>query len=345
MMKRSQTISLLLALGTVTGCAANTVDDGYDDGNGGVGSGSDDAPVPLTPEGTFAMHSTFDIATGMPGTAGAVVNAVIDATDSADDPTHWILDQLVNQLPAGSIKNTLQGSIPFVAGYLNDRLFDVAPDFLLTVRDLGNKFGQVARNFGTFETVQISANGAATKIVNGLEFTVDQTTLQYSFADYSMQAINIPNLTVGLDVTGKLTISEHKLPLSYGRVMRIALDEMVIPMIDPTATTLPELLKHKVNCAAVGQYVYEAIDIGTPSTFESACNTGLQLGGQAVYGLIDQVDGSALEFNVNGIAKGVDNNADGKMDKIQTGAWTGTLAYAGTGAPLSRGTFIGQRAP
>ena len=31
MMKRSQSIALLLALGTVTGCAATTVDDGYDD--------------------------------------------------------------------------------------------------------------------------------------------------------------------------------------------------------------------------------------------------------------------------------------------------------------------------
>jgi hypothetical protein len=310
-----------------------------------VGSGSDDAPHPMTADGTYAMHSTFDIATNMPGTAGAVVNAVIDATDSADDPTHWILDQLVKQLPNGSIKDTLSGSIPFVAGYLNDRLFEVAPSFLVTVKDVGNKFGQVARNFGTFEQLTIDANGNGTKIVQGLEFKVDQTDLLYSFEDYGMEPITIANLPVQLDVTGKLTIGEHKVPLSYGKVLRIALDEFVIPMVDPTATTLPDLLKNAVNCEAVGQYVYEALDIGTPSTFESACDTGLQLGGNAIYGLINTVDGSALEFDVNGIAKGVDTNNDTKMDKIQTGAWTGNLAYAGSAAPLGTATFIGQRAP
>jgi hypothetical protein len=31
------------------------------------------------------------------------------------------------------------------------------------------------------------------------------------------------------------------------------------------------------------------------------------------------------------------------MDKIQTGAWSGTLAYGGSGSPLSKGVFIGQR--
>ena len=48
------------------------------------------------------MTSDFDVATNMPGTAGAVVNTFIDATDSPDDPSHWILDQLVKQLPDGS---------------------------------------------------------------------------------------------------------------------------------------------------------------------------------------------------------------------------------------------------
>ena len=31
------------------------------------------------------------------------------------------------------------------------------------------------------------------------------------------------------------------------------------------------------------------------------------------------------------------------MDSIQTGAWTGTLAYGGAAAPLASATFIGER--
>lgn len=341
MMKRSQSIALVLAFGTVTGCAASAPGDG-DDGNGS-GSGSDVETPPLTPEGKFAMTSTFDIATNLPGTAGTVINGIIDATDSADDPTHWILDQLVAQLPDGGFKNIVKGSVPFLAGYLNDRLLDVAPDFVLTVRDLGNKFGQVARNFGTVETVEVNAAGQATKVVQGLQFNVDQLELQFMFKDYMMADVSVPDVAVMLDKTGRLTIGDHKVGLSYGKVLRIALDEMVIPLIDPTAVTVADVLKHVVNCQAVGAYVYEAIGIGSASTFQSACTAGLQAGGQAVYTLINKIDDNALEFGLNGIAKGIDKNHDGKMDSIQTGAWTGTLAYGGNPAPLARGTFIGTR--
>jgi hypothetical protein len=146
-----------------------------------------------------------------------------------------------------------------------------------------------------------------------------------------------------LDKTGKLTIAEHKMPLSYGKVMRIALDEMVIPLIDPSAVTLEDVLKNVVNCNAVGRYVYEAVEIGSPSTFESACFAGLKAGAAAIYAQMAKVDSVALEFGLTGIAKGVDKNKDGKMDQIQTGAWAGTLAYAGNGSPLARGTFTGQR--
>jgi hypothetical protein len=344
MMTRSLSLSLLLALGTgLAGCAANVVDD--DDGNGGGGgSGGGDGEIrPMSAEGKYSMSSTFDIATNMPGTAGAVVNAFIDATDSPDDPTHWILDQIIAKLPDGSIKNTLQGAVPFAAGYLNDRLLDVAPDFVTTVRDLGNKFGQVARKFGTMETLEIAAGGQAVKTVIGVEFHIDNIDLQYPFVDYNMADVSIPMVGVAVENTGRLTIADHKVPLSYGKVLRIALDEVVIPMVDPTAFNLQDVLKHLVNCQKVGQYLYEAFDIGSASTFQSACDAGLAGGSSMLYGLLNKVDGSALEFGINGVARGLDTNNDGKMDKIQTGAWAGTLAYGGNGAPLGTGTFVGKR--
>ena len=340
----SASISTLLALSAALGgCAANAPDG--DDYDGGGGSGGGDGEIlPMSAEGKFAMTSKFDIATNMPGTAGAVINGFIDATDSPDDPTHWILDQLVAKLPAGTLKNIVQGAIPFASGYLNDRLLDVAPDFVVTIRDIGNKFGQVARNFETLETLEVAANGQASKTVNGVEFVVDNIPLQYMFKDYSMADVSVMGVAVAIDNTGKLTIGDHKVPLSYGKILRIGLDEVIIPFVDPTAQNLGDVLKHVVNCQKVGQYLYEAVNIGSASTFQSACDAGLQGGASALYGLLNKVDDSALEFNLNGIARGIDNNNDRKMDKIQTGAWTGTLAYGGTPAPLATGaTFIGQR--
>lgn len=346
MKSSSLSLTLILALGaSAAGCAASSPDDTDDPGMGSDNGSDDDGtdPVPLTAEGTYALVSDFDIATNMPGTAGEVINQVIDATDSPDDPTHWILDQLVKQLPDGSIKNTLQGSIPFVSGYLNDRLLEVAPDFVVKVRDLGNKFGQVARHFGTLETLEVGANGQATKTVTGVHFVVDELALDYAFKDYGMEDVAIAGVSIGLEQTGRLSIGEHTVPLSYGKIMRIALDEMVIPMVDPTAFGLEDVLKDVVNCQAVGQYTYEALGIGSASTFESACDAGLTFGAQAIYAQINKVDNVALEFGLSGAAKGVDKNKDGKIDKIQTGAWSGTLAYGGAGAPLAHGTFTGAR--
>jgi hypothetical protein len=336
--------ALLFALGaSAAGCAASAPDDhGDDTGSGGGGDGSGSETVPLTAEGKYAVTSQFDIATNMPGTAGQVINQIIDATDSADDPTHWILDQLVAQLPSGSFKNTVQGAIPFVSGYLNDRLLDVAPDFVVTLRDLGNKFGQAARHFGTLETLEV-AGGSATKTVTGVHFVVDQLELDYLFHDYAVADVSVPNVSVALDQTGRLSIGEHKVPLSYGKVMRMALDEMVIPLIDPSAVTLEDVLKGVVNCHNVGQYVYEAVGIGSPSTFETACLAGLKAGSNAIYAQMAKVDSVALEFGLTGIAKGVDKNHDGKLDQIQTGAWQGTLAYGGASAPLAAATFTGTR--
>ena len=60
--------------------------------------------------------------------------------------------------------------------------------------------------------------------------------------------------------------------------------------------------------------------------------------------LVDNLDTSALEFNLTGTARGVDRNGDSKMDEIQTGVWTGEVKYSGSPAPLSTAKFHGSKA-
>lgn len=357
-MKRNHlttTLALLLASATVAGCAADTTgpdDDGMDTPDP---QQPDPQPVPLTPEGKFSVQSDFDVATNLPGTAGTVVNYFIGATDEPDDPTKFILEQLIGALPAGSIKNTLQGSIPFVAGYLNDRLLEVAPDFVDKIIDVGNGLGQVAHHFGTIEVLDVTATPApstggdpslgyaATKTVQGLHFNIDNVDIDLRFADYQLADIKVEGLSVALEKTGKLNISQHKVPLKFGTVVKLAMNEVIIPFIDPSVTDLEGLLKKAVNCHAVGQYVFEAIDLGSPSTFESACLAGLKAASNAFYNALNNIDTAALEFDILGTARGIDKNHDGKMDDIQTGVWTGQLGYAGTPAPLSTAKFFGTK--
>src|SRR5438105_1389915 len=93
----------LVSLLALAACAADPKGDGMgsdsDMGSGSGGSGGDDTPKPLDATGKYAMQSQFDIATNMPGTVGTVVNQFIAATDDPDDPTKWILDQIIAQMP------------------------------------------------------------------------------------------------------------------------------------------------------------------------------------------------------------------------------------------------------
>ena len=341
-MKRNLSLLFMLSVSSsLVGCAADSPAPlpGEDD----VDPPGDDAPVPLTPAGKFGMQSEYDLSQNMPGTPGTIAQYFIAATDDPDDPTKFLVDELINALPDGSIKDRARDLAPFVTGYLNDRLLEVAPAFVTKIIDVGDGLGQVVKAFGTNEILEIDAAGKATKTVNGLHFKIDGVEMDFAFADNNVTDTKVENLQVTLETSGKLSISEHKVPLKYGQVLRIALDQAVIPLIDPSAQNLGDILHGAVNCEKVGQFVYDALDFGSPSTFENACNSGLTLAANALYNKLDSIDSSALEFGLTGVSRGVDRNRDGSMDEIVAGTYTGTLSWAGTPVTLGPAKFFGAR--
>jgi len=354
-------LALVLALGaTAAGCAAapptppgrDTGSTGGDDGDG-QGSGMTMEPVkPLDATGTYAVHSTFDIASNMPGTAGTVVNTIIAATDGDDDPTAWIVDQLIAQLPDGAVKSALNTGKLFVVGYLNDRLLDFAPDFVSTMVLVGHDFGDIAKGFGLNETLQLTRAGngyAAVHTVTGVHFKLDNQELDFTLGNYHMANIVVNNVAVAMDATGQLTIASHDVPLAYGQILRMGLDAAIIPLIDPSAQNLGQLLAHKIDCARVGAVVADGIaklpgfNFGSAATFTTACSAGLTAGSKYIYTKIDAIDGTALRFGLAGTARGTDKNKDRMIDTIQTGAWEGTLSYGSTPTPLAPASFFGER--
>jgi hypothetical protein len=350
----------ILALGVAAaGCAADPVgtpgggdNGGSDNGGGDNGSGSGSAQA-LDATGKYKMQSTFDIATNVPGTAGEIVNDIIDATDSPDDPTNWVLTQLVNQLPNGTIKTLLNGAIPFVSGYLNDRVLAWAPDFVTTMVQVGNDFGDITKHFGLNETLDITGGGvdgnySATRTALGAHFVINTQTFDLAFSDYQIQNVVVPGIGITMDSTGKLAVAMHKLPLPYGGIIHMGLDAAVIPMVDANAHNLNELLADQVDCQAVGTYINDAMvaDFGFgpgASAMATACTAGLNAAANAIYAKINSISATALEFDVDGTAKAADTNHDYKIDALQTGKWEGTLSYAGTPAPLAPATFTGAR--
>jgi hypothetical protein len=352
-------LALVLALAaTAAGCsAAEPSTPSGDDTGGGSGddggSGMTMEPVkPLDASGTYAMHSTFDIASNMPGTAGTVVNTIIAATDGADDPTAWIVDQLIAQLPSGAVKSALDTGKLFVVGYLNDRLLDFAPDFVSTMVLVGHDFGDIAKGFGLDETLQLTRAGdgyTAVHTVTGVHFKLDNEELDFALTNYHLANIVVNDIAVAMDATGQLTIAGHDVPLAYGQILRMGLDAAIIPLIDPSAQNLGQLLAGKIDCARVGAAVASGIadflgfNVGSAGTFATACSAGLTAGSKYIYLKIDAIDATALRFGLAGTARGTDKNKDRMIDTIQTGAWAGTLSYGGTPTPLAPASFFGER--
>jgi hypothetical protein len=339
-MKTILSLSILFAV-TVAGCTSDAEREAVVGDGGGGGSG--DQPVPTTIDGTYAVQSRFDLATSIPGTAGTIAGYIIDATDAPDDPTLFIVQQLAAALPDGVIKDGVVSAAPLVAGYLNDKLLEIAPTFVTKMLALADGFGQVTQNFGLVETLEVDAAGGATRTVQGLHFEIDGAVHELRFADHGAAETRVPGISLTLGTTGLVTISEHAVPLQYGQVLRIAIDQALIPMLDPAASNLGQLLKGAVHCKAVGKYVHEAIGFGSASTFEAACTAGLAAGASALYDLMSEIDGAALELDLAGQARGVDRDRDGTMDELVAGAWSGSVRYAGTPAPLAEAKFFGAR--
>lgn len=349
-MMKTASISLVLALFASACSSDKIVDDGDDDGGGG-GDGSDmQPPPPPTPKldatGTYRIHSTFDLAATMPGTMGSVVNGLIAATDDPDDPMSWVLDQMLAQMPAGTFKTVLQGAKPLVAGYLNDELITLAPQFVGTIQKIGMRMNDLTKHFGVNEKLVVGgADGTylASVIADGVRFQIDGSTLDETFFENNLDDVVANGVYITVQNENRLTIATHTLSLPYGKIVRIGLDDAVIPAIDPTATSLANLLDHVVDCAGVGQTIADSLDVGTATFWATACRGGLSYAADQVYNQIAAAD-SVLALERMGSARCADANGDYKIDALAFGVWDGSATYETDNVPLAQpATFDGAR--
>lgn len=346
-MKTITTLSFALAL-ALTGCGDNILDGDDTGGDGsGSGSGSGEMPEPrLDATGTYRLHSTFDIATTMPGSAGSFVNGLIAATDDPDDPMSWLLDQMLAQMPAGTFKTILVNAKPFVAGYLNDQLTQLAPELVGTIVQIGQHTAEMTKHFGVNETLVVAGADQtllATVTADGVRFTLDGTAIDLAFADHDVDDVVADSVLIQIENEARMLIGEHALPLPYGQIVRMGLDAAIIPTIDPSAHSLVDLLDNVVNCQAVGQSIADALDLGSAAFWASACTAGLGRAADLVYDQIVASD-STLTFHLTGSARVSDENGDHKLDKLRFGTWAGNLSYDTTDTALAQpATFEGQR--
>lgn len=297
--------------------------------------------------GSYRLDSNFDMASGLPGTAGQVVNTFIDMTDGPYDPATWVLDQLVNNISNSTIRDFVNATRPILDGILYDLLVENTPDIVQQIIDVGDAFGQVAKKFGTISTLVVTDSNdvdgglSAAHHLTDLVFTIDGETSQYPLADLGMAHLDATP-SFSYDAT-KFTVGAHEFPLSYGSILMVALEEIILPMIDPNATDLESFLVNLVPCADVGVAISDYVGFGSASLYEGACLLGIGAGANYIEGRIRSLDTTAMNLGIAGTARWIDSNHDHKVDVLQGGQWTGNMVYGSAPAPLGPSPFHGER--
>jgi hypothetical protein len=297
----------------------------------------DAAPPPIDPTGAYVLRSELHLATPLPGPAAAILADVRTATDDPDDPSRYLVDRMIAELPDGSVKTVAQGLAPYLAAYLQARLSEVAPRLLPGIHAVSDQLATFSQQLDLIEGIRIDADRNAVVVLTGL---------RVGKLDVPLALGGIPEPAVGARTTfaaGALTIEDHRLAVPYSRLVRLALDAGIIPTVDPGAWDLPSLLHDLVDCDRLGQTVAEAAGGGFGAVYTEACEISLRAVASEWYEQLGALDGMTIDLAMHGDARGVDLDQDGHMDAIANGIWSGTIGPQGGEVTLGGSTFEGQR--
>ncbi|MFN0252364.1 MAG: hypothetical protein ACKV2T_36145 [Kofleriaceae bacterium] len=321
----------------------------------------DAAPPPsaLDPAGHFTLASTYSLPAPPPSVAPLLAE-LSAATDGVSDPTTYLVDLVVAELPEGNARTVASVLAPYVAIELHDRIDAYAPELVPALRAMALGAARMSTRFTMLESLAVDSTvasveesdqrmmrGRATRTIRGVR--VDNTSMM--FASIGIPDTSAPTAItvelVGIATSGaaedpralsnRVTIAHHAIALPVGAWFRAAFDRAVIPTIVPGATDLAQALRTLVDCPRLGALVAEAVGIGSASLYAQACTVGLAAGANAIYARFPSVDSPALSLEVIGVARATDANGDGVMDAIEGGVWTGSLGGMSVGTTVFEG--------
>ncbi len=334
------------------GCAGDAPVDPGDDDPGSTDPGDDpdgDPTQPLDVTGMYQIDSRFDLISGMPGTVGEVANTFIDMTDDPYDPATWLIDTILDKWDGGIAEDIVEGARPGLDRIVYERMMENAPDLVNEIVDVGDQFGQVAREFGinsTLEVVGDSGDGlSATHTAMGYHFAINGTQHAWTLDELERDPVAVEGITVTFDGTS-LSLSQHSVPLQYGGFLAMVLDDIIIPAVHPGANDLGDLLQSLINCDSIGQRIYDELDFASPGVYAGLCEMGLETGAGFVMNKLVSIDEEAkVTLTIAGSAHAADVSGDRRIDSLSAGEWTGAIDYLGSVGNLldNANTFTGQR--
>lgn len=301
-----------------------------------------DSVPPLEPQGTYRLNSQFDVST-LPGDVGNVVSDFVAMTDDPYDPATWVLDQ-IDGVP-GFLR-------PGLDAVLNQVIEDNAPNFVNDILDVGDRLGQAAHKFGTVSELRVKGAGndvdnaslTAVHTMTGFTFRIDGQTYDYTLADLGSQEPVVEGVSIQMD-GDNMNVGAHDMPVNYGGFLGLALEDDIIPLVDPNASSLHEFFMDRVDCTNVGSSLYNQTQILSADFWKGACDIGLQAAAESIMAEIVGIDEQApLLLKISGHAHVADSNGDRTVDEMSRGKWNGSLDFNGDSEDLVEpGSFTGER--
>lgn len=288
------------------------------------------ADVPRSVAGIFRVTSSLELA-DVPELARPLLAELGSATDDPDDPGRYLVERTIDAMQDTEAKTIARELLPVLAGVVQAELSDIAPKLGPGLVAIARDFERDARQMQTHELWRIQLGGAIDRVITGVHF--DDTDV--AFADTQLPDATAAS-TVALHSTGALAISDHEVAWSYGSVLRLALDRAIIPKAVPGAHDLAQALALLVDCRRLGTRVAAAVGFGSDALYTAACTIALTEAADRFYARLPT---GTVPLRMTGSARGVDRDADGNMDEITGGTWSGSLDAEG----LAAATFEGEK--
>ena len=263
----------------------------------GDGSGS---TCPAHRRGHLLDREHYDIATNMPGTAGAVINGFIQATDDAgrSDEVH---PRPADRAAARRHVQERRAGLGASSRATSTTACSTSRRTSSTrILDIGDKFGQVASTSARSTRSRSRRTARRSHTVTGVHFKVDQEELDFLFKDYGIADVKVtgrrPSRSTrpaahGGGPQGAAVVWRDAPPRGRQRDHPDDRSRGGRPRTTCCTTS--------VELPAVGHYVYDAVGIGSASTFETACNARPDVRARTtIYRRSTTSTASALEFGI-----------------------------------------------
>jgi hypothetical protein len=307
--------------------------------------------------GTLELTSNFDLQGKFDGSELAdALNVINEISDEPMDPGKYIVDAILDEI-AGDINNQtlfMAASLlkPILYDGVQKLLLSIAPDMIMELKEVAAGLSAVARKF----TITSEMVSAAPQPVNA-NMTVDHglTKIAWTFkgkkAEYAFYQLGVvpkvnnvalvPNTTV----QGGVNISEHTFQLKFGSFLLVALNNLVIPYVNPKANSISTLIGAYVDCPKVAKTINDEVGFGGEAVWANACAIAMSMVTSLVEGKIIDLDQEQSVLTLNGQCKLVDNTTDAFIDAATEGLWTGTmkLSKATTLIGGPNNNFTGKR--